>query len=154
MSKRPDYINRKFTSREGPEAIALTISTTDFASSCNIDVCFSMSDYGGVTEFKRLFFHSRDTEDFYEAVQFFQTLRKWSEEAVDELTARWLILKEKEQNAKTESGVQEREEDSTEGSDRVDESGAGGLVQEELDFDSETEEDPWELYKVDRYYLG
>jgi hypothetical protein len=131
-----DYIFRKFLSSRGTDAISVEITSPalPWEDVPALEISFVM---GGRQQYRYEDYISSSSnhDSFYEAVQFFQTLRKVGEEAVDELTARWLILKESELDAKTKDNSEKWEEDSVEESDSVD----GGRTTDPLQKEFETD---------------
>jgi hypothetical protein len=82
---------------------------------------------------------------YKESLEFFDRLRIYADEAIDELTAHYIALKEKV-DAEPKDSVPEGESsgDPDDGSNRADSGGAADPYQEELDFDRGT--DKYEMY--------
>ena len=134
---------RKFLEETGIAAVELDISGWN-KEDTGFDVSISISDTRSAVDFfwSFPFGHQEGSrENFSAAVKFFDTLRILSEEAIDDITARWVNMKLGE-NRDEESYLSEEEEGWEVHNSIREESyssngeGTTGVVQEELDFDS------------------
>ena len=128
------FVMREFLNPDDDSTIYLSIDTED--NWC--DIRFSLKgSRGQVFTYVDMFSGSQDVH-LKDVVKFFETLRRYSEEAIDEITSRWITIK-----------VKENEREGKERSDkaeapRIDGEAEAGFVQEESDFDSSTDSNWYE----------